>query len=198
MNTQTVIVLQDQAEPMELLRKLFGRSAQRVYAEHRRSLARILAESRSTYGRGWNELRTVQALTELALLEAKSQETRANSPAAVREFLRLRFAGQAHESFAVVFIDCHQGVIAVEEMFRGTLTQTSVFPREVVKRSLHYNACSVILSHCHPSGMLEPSAADRSITGNLKQALELVDVRVQDHILVAGNRTMSFAEAGLI
>lgn len=120
------------------------------------------------------------------------------SPDAVRDYLRLLLAGRLHEVFVVVFLDAQNRVIASEEMFRGTLTQTSVYPREVVIEALMRNAASVILCHNHPSGVPEPSGADQSLTRVLKQALALVDVRVLDHLIVAGAATVSFAERGLI
>ncbi len=121
-----------------------------------------------------------------------------NSPQAVRDYLKMHFAGREFESFVVMFLDAQHRVIAVEELFRGTLTQTSVYPREVVKVSLKHNAAAVILAHNHPSGVTEPSQADKMLTDALKQALALVDVRVLDHFVVAGNQIMSFAERGMI
>ena len=102
------------------------------------------------------------------------------------------------KSFVAIFLDAQHHVISVEELFRGTLTQTSVYPREVVKASLKHNAAAVIFAHNHPSGVTEPSQSDRMLTDALKQALALVDVRVLDHFVVAGNQTMSFAERGMI
>jgi DNA repair protein RadC len=100
--------------------------------------------------------------------------------------------------FAVLFLDALQRLIACEEMFRGTLTQTSVYPREVVKRALELNTASVILSHNHPSGVLEPSRADELLTQTLKSSLQLVDVRVLDHVVVGRTGALSFAERGLM
>ena len=121
-----------------------------------------------------------------------------NSPAAVRDCLRLHFAGREHESFVAMFLDAQHRLIATHELFRGTLTQTSVYPREVVKESLRVNAAAVIFSHNHPSGVTEPSQADQHLTTALKSALALVDVRVLDHFIVAGASILSFAERGLI
>ncbi len=121
-----------------------------------------------------------------------------NSPNAVRDYLRLHFAGREYESFVVIFLDAQHRVIETEEMFRGTLVQTSVYPREVVKAALKHNACAVLLSHNHPSGVVESSDSDRLLTNALKQALALVDCRVLDHFIVAGTQTLSFAESGLI
>lgn len=135
----------------------------------------------------------------LQLLECEVCEADAlRSPSAVRDYLRLRLAGRRHEVFVVVFLDAQHRVIATEEMFRGTLTQTSVYPREVVIEALTHNAAAVILCHNHPSGMAEPSTADRALTRTLREALALVDVRVLDHLVVAGASAVSFAERGLL
>ena len=121
-----------------------------------------------------------------------------SSPAIVKEYLALRFAGQDHESFIVLFLDSQNRLIAGEELFRGTLSQTAVYPREVVKRALSWNAAAVFLAHNHPSGVPEPSRADELLTQALRQALSLVDVKVLDHFVVAGNSATSFAERGLL
>jgi DNA repair protein RadC len=120
------------------------------------------------------------------------------SPGACRDYLRLRLAGREHEVFMCIFLDAQQRVIEVEELFRGTLTQTSVYPREVVKRALQLNAAAVIFAHNHPSGVLQPSCADELLTRNLKNALALVEVQVLDHFIVAGAGALSFAERGLL
>ena len=121
-----------------------------------------------------------------------------NSPSLVRDYLRLTLTDKEHEVFACVFIDAQNRVIAVEELFRGTLTQTSVYPREVVKRALHQNCAAVILAHNHPSGVAEPSHADEILTQCLKTALALVDVKVLDHFIIAADQSLSFAERGLL
>ena len=121
-----------------------------------------------------------------------------NAPARVRDFLRLSFGRIGHEVFTVLFLDAQQRLIACEELFRGTLTQTSVYPREVVRRALTLNCASVILSHNHPSGIAEPSRADQVLTRELQNALKLIDVQVLDHIIVAAAESVSFAELGLL
>ena len=121
-----------------------------------------------------------------------------SAPGAVRDYLRLLLHARPHEVFVAVFLDAQHRVVASEELFRGTLTQTSVYPREVVKRALHFNAAAVIFAHNHPSGVAEPSRADEALTVALKQALALVDVRVLDHFVVAGDGALSFAERGLL
>jgi DNA repair protein RadC len=120
------------------------------------------------------------------------------SPGAVRDYLRLILHDREYEVFVVVLLDAQNRVLATEELFRGTLTQTSVYPREVVKFALQRNAAAVIFAHNHPSGVAEPSHADQLLTANLKQALALVDIKVLDHFIVAGTTALSFAERGLL
>jgi DNA repair protein RadC len=121
-----------------------------------------------------------------------------NSPQMVRDFLRIKLTALEHEVFAVLMLDAQHRVIEYQEMFRGTVTQTSVYPREVVKEALARNAAAVIFAHNHPSGVAQPSQADELLTRTLKQALSLVDVRVLDHFIVAGDDILSFAERGLL
>ena len=130
-----------------------------------------------------DELRTGSALT---------------SPGAVRDYLRLAIADLQHEVFVCLWLDAQHRVLAFEELFRGTLTQTSVYPREIVKAGLKANAAAVIFAHNHPSGAAQPSQADELLTRNLKDALALVDVKVLDHFIVAGRQAISFAERGLL
>jgi DNA repair protein RadC len=120
------------------------------------------------------------------------------SPQAVRDYLKLKIAELPHEVFVVLFLDSQHRLIACEELFRGTLAQTSVYPREVVKAALAHNAAAVIFAHNHPSGVAEPSRADELLTQSLKQALALVDIRTLDHFVVAGTNVISFSERGLI
>ena len=135
----------------------------------------------------------------LELLAAEVQAADAlSSPAAVKDYLRLKLGKRPHEVFAVVFLDMQHRVIAIEELFRGTLSQTSVYPREVVKEALARNAAAVVLVHNHPSGSAEPSRADEYLTHTLRQALALVDVRVLDHLVVTRTSVLSFAERGLL
>ena len=121
-----------------------------------------------------------------------------SSPQAVKDYLRAQIGVLEHEVFTVIFLDAQHRLIALKEMFRGTVTQTSVYPREVVKESLALNAAAVILAHNHPSGAAEPSRADEFLTQTLKSALALVDVRVLDHLVVTGAEVSSFAERGLL
>ena len=121
-----------------------------------------------------------------------------SSPDAVKNYCQLSLARKPHEVFGVLFLDAQNRLIQWEEMFRGTLTQTAVYPREVVKRTLEVGAAAVILCHNHPSGTVQPSQPDENLTRLLKQALVLVDVRVLDHIIVAPGQALSMAEKGLV
>lgn len=121
-----------------------------------------------------------------------------DSPDAVREFLRLSLGLRPYEVFGVIFLDAQHRLLRFEAMFRGTVSQTSVYPREVVRRALELNASAVVFAHNHPSGSAEPSAADRSLTTALRDALALVDVRTLDHLVVTRQQVFSFAEAGLL
>ena len=132
------------------------------------------------------------------LLAEMQGRTVLDTPALLAEWLQLHCAGLDYEVFLVLYLDAHHRLITIEQLFRGTLSQTSVYPREVVKGALHHQAAAVVLAHNHPSGVAEPSRADQALTQNLKQALNLVDVRVLDHFIVAGAQHCSFAEQGLI
>jgi len=146
--------------------------------------------------------RILDAAKELlarALSEEMQEGEVLSSPDKVRDFLRLRLAERPHEVFMVLLMDVQHRLLADVELFRGTLTQTSVYPREVVKLALSHNAAAVIFAHNHPSGVPEPSQADIQLTHALRQALSLVDVRTIDHIVVGGNASpVSFAERGLL
>jgi DNA repair protein RadC len=144
------------------------------------------------------QLQAVLEMSRRALKEEIQRGDALNSPRAVRDYLQLLLGGRHQEVFLVLFLDTQHRVIASEELFHGTLGQTSVYPREVVKRALAHNAAAVILAHNHPSGVAEPSQSDQMLTDALKQALSLVDVRVLDHFIVAVGQTLSFAEKGLI
>ena len=144
------------------------------------------------------ELLAVLELARRTLLTELAQRPVFDSPQTVREYLRLQLAALSHEVFAVLFLDAQHRLIVCEELFRGTLTQTSVYPREVVKRALEANAAAVVFAHNHPSGAAEPSRADEFLTQTLKSALALVDVRVLDHLVVGDTQVVSFAERGLL
>ena len=143
----------------------------------------------------------LKAGVELARRLLREEITHGNamtSPEAVRDYLRLTLATLPHETFVAMFLDSQHRLLAAEELFRGTLAQTSVYPREIVKAALSHNAAAVIFAHNHPSGVAEPSRADELLTQSLKQALALVDIRTLDHFVVAGHRVVSFAERGLL
>ncbi|MEO8296221.1 MAG: DNA repair protein RadC [Burkholderiales bacterium] len=144
------------------------------------------------------ELQAVLELARRALAMELAQRPVFDSPTAVRDYLRLQMQHLPHEIFALLFLDAQHRLLQYEELFRGTLTQTSVYPREVLKRALALNAAAVILAHNHPSGVAEPSRADEFLTQQLKAALALVDVKVLDHIVVGSGTTVSFAERGLL
>jgi DNA repair protein RadC len=169
------------------------------------SLNGIFAASESMIcevrGMGPSKYVQLQAIFEMsrrALVEEMQGADALSSPRQVRDYLCLRLGGLKREVFMVLFLDAQNRVVAQEELFSGTLTQTSVYPREVVKRALHHNAASVIFAHNHPSGVAQQSRADEMLTDALKQALALVDIRTLDHIVVAGNSSLSFAEQGLL
>src|SRR3989475_6957550 len=174
---------------VDLARQLLGRFG---------SVGRLLdagsANLAETPGLGTAKVAQLEPALDLAsraLKEEISSRNALSSPRAVRDYLRIALAGREQEVFAVLLLDAQHRVIAYEELFRGTLTQTSVYPREVVKCSLRHNAAAVIFAHNHPSGVAEPSHADEILTRSLKSALALVDIEVLDHFIVAGSRTMS-------
>lgn len=144
----------------------------------------------------FTQLQAVMELARRAILEEIQNGAILGSPRAVKEYLRATFAAKSFESFHVLFLDVKNRLIDAKEMFRGTLTHTSVYPREVVKEALARNAASVMLAHNHPSGTPEPSDSDLLLTRALVQALALVDIRILDHFVVAGHQIHSFAEHG--
>ena len=146
----------------------------------------------------YSQLQAIFEMSRRALNEQMQVKDILSSPQQVRDYLCLKLGSLTREVFMVLFLDAQNRIIVTEELFTGTLTQTSVYPREVVKRALHHNAASVIFAHNHPSGVAEQSKADEMITAELKKALALVDVRVLDHFIVAGNQTLSFSERGLL
>lgn len=177
----------------------------RELLKHFDGLTGLFASDQSTFcqvpGMGPAKYAQLQAVLEMArraLEETLKAGDTMNSPKSVRDYLRLSLEGRKHEIFVAIFLDAQNRAIATEELFNGTLTQTSVYPREVVKRALHHNAAAIIFAHNHPSGIAEPSNADEILTQSLKQALALVDVKVLDHFIIGGGTAMSFAERGLI
>jgi len=144
------------------------------------------------------QLSAAMELARRSLGERLREGAALTSPGAVRDYLRLALGGRQHEVFVCLWLDAQHRVISFQESFRGTLTQTSVYPREIVKAALAANAAAVIFAHNHPSGVAQPSQADELLTRNLKEALGLVDVKVLDHFIVAGSQALSFAERGLL
>ena len=181
---------------VDLARELIGRFG---------GLAGLLASDLPSLlqvrGLGAAKVAQLVAVLELArrsLREGLRSGSALTSPGAVRDYLRLALGARSHEVFTVLFLDAQHRVLSSAELFRGTLTQTSVYPREVVKAALAANAAAVIFAHNHPSGVAQPSQADEMLTRQLKDALALVEVRVLDHFIVAGSQTLSFAERGLL
>ena len=173
---------------------------------HFGSLGRMCAASLDEFrifpGMGEAKYAQLQAVMEMAgraLGEQLSERDVLGSPREVRDWLKLHLAHLPHEVFMVLLLDAQNRLLGAHELFRGTLSQTSVYPREVVKLALGGNAAGVILAHNHPSGVREPSRADEMLTASLAQALALVDVKVLDHFIVApGASPLSFAERGLV
>jgi DNA repair protein RadC len=171
----------------------FGRVS-RVLSAPQDELGEVPGVGLARYAR----IAAVKELARRALAEEMRARDSLTSPAAVRGYLRLHMQDLGHECFYVVFLDAQNRVIAAEQLFRGTLTQTSVYPREVLKQALAHNAAAVILAHNHPSGVAEPSIQDQALTRTLAEALALVDIKVLDHFIVAPGACLSFAERGLI
>jgi len=144
------------------------------------------------------ELVAVMELARRAVAQQLKEREVFGSPEAVKHYLQLHLSRKQHEVFAVLFLDAQNRLIAMEELFSGTLTQTSVYPREVVKRALDLHAAAVVLAHNHPSGTVQPSRADEALTHTLKSALALIDVRVLDHVIVAPGDALSMAEKGFL
>jgi DNA repair protein RadC len=170
----------------ELMRPLKMIQREEALKSHRGS--RLLSEA--------DLIQAIQELLTWRLSTKLCGERVLGDPATVKLFLRNHFLGLEHESFVVLFLDSRNHLIEAEELFRGTLTRVMVYPREVIKRTLHWNACSVILSHNHPGGEAVPSDMDRWLTRRLKDALQHIEVNVLDHIIVAGSQTASAAEQG--
>jgi DNA repair protein RadC len=185
------------ASTLSLLQQFFGKRAAALLASCGGSVLRLFNASPAGNSRGYRHLLAAQELLRRVGLES-IRDAPLTNPAAVREYLTLHFATQEAETFVALWLDAQHRLMQVETLFTGTLTQTSVYPREVVRSALRYNAAAVILAHQHPSGVSEPSRADELLTANLKQALSLVDVRLIDHFVVAGHAVLSFTERGLL
>ncbi len=181
---------------VDLARDLLTRfgSLNGIFAADLESLSQVHGIGASKY----TQLQAIFEMSRRALSEELQTRDVLSSPQQVRDYLCLKLGSLSREVFMVLFLDAQNRVLAQESMFEGTLTQTSVYPREVIKRALHHNAASVIFAHNHPSGVAEQSRADELLTTLLKQALAMMDIRVLDHFIVAGNNTLSFAERGLL
>ena len=203
----------NQMSDQALLALVVGTNVAENLLEESRSLSNLLCASsysddchllsEPSLASGWSDARlklnAARELVKRGLEEGMQGRDCFATPDAVRDYLRTAIAPLPHEVFYVLYLDAQHRLIASREEFRGTLTQTPVYPREIVKRALAYNTCSsVILAHNHPSGVSEPSQADRHLTQQLKSSLALVDIRVLDHFIVAGPRVSSMAELGLI
>jgi len=168
------------------------------------SIARLLEEGPSRAElKGLGQAKRAQFAAAIELARRSTKEelksgSALTSPGAVRDYLRLAIGARPYEVFVCIWLDAQHRVIRFEEPFHGTLTQTSVYPREIVKAALACNAAAVIFAHNHPSGVAQPSQADELLTANLKEALALIEVKVLDHFIIAGNQAISFAERGLL
>lgn len=160
-----------------------------------------LNQIQTIHGMGSSKYCQLQAVLEMskrALNERLETVDSFRAPVQVKQYLQLNLSALRREVFGVMFLDAQNRLLAYETLFEGSLMQTSVYPREVVKQALAHNAAAVILSHNHPGGVAQPSRADEQLTNTLKQALSLIDVQVLDHVIVAGQQTFSFSEQGLI
>ena len=145
-----------------------------------------------------SELLAVMELAKRAMAQQLSNREVMQSAASVQFYLQLNLAHKSHEVFAMLFLDAQHKLLCMETLFRGTLSQTSVYPREVVLRALHHHSAAVVLAHNHPSGSVHPSPADLHLTQSLKAALAMVDIRVLDHVIVGPGQAFSMAEQGVL
>lgn len=178
-----------------------GRDMLHEFGSLRALFGASLSDFSQIHGLGTAKFAQLQAVLELAkrsISEELQTQSSLSSPQAVKQFLQLQLGHKSYECFSVLFLDVKNRLIQAQELFRGSLGHASVYPREVVKLALAHNAASLILAHNHPSGSTEPSQADLSLTQTLKSALNLVDIRVLDHFIVANNHIYSFAEHGQI
>lgn len=196
--TTSLDLTSEQRRIVDVLRPILGAKADALYEAHGRSLHKLAGFARDSSTPGCRRLATSLALAQALLAEEMTTGPVFDSPAAVSDFLKLHFAGQPHESFVVMYLDAQHRLLAIEDLFRGTLAQTSVYPREIARRALHHNAAALIVAHNHPSGAAEPSRADEALTAALKASLSLLDVRVLDHLVIAGSQATSLAQRGLI
>jgi DNA repair protein RadC len=180
----------------ELLTSLIGQKA--TTTKYKGELRPLFEANEETASSDLAPLLVARELLQRWLGETVKRQDALASPADVKNFLVSVFAGQGYESFVTLYLDVQHRLICAEESFRGTLTHTAVYPREIARRALYHNAACVLFAHNHPSGMAEPSRADESLTAGLKSTLALVDVRVLDHFVIAGTLVTSFAERGML
>jgi DNA repair protein RadC len=183
-------------ETSALLETLIGKKA--AEKRYQGELRPLFEANEETAAADLAPLLAARELLSRWLAESVKKKDALASPADVKSFLVAVFAGQGYESFVTMYLDAQHRLICAEESFRGTLTQTAVYPREIARRALYHNAACVLFAHNHPSGLAEPSRADELLTGSLSQALQLVDVRVVDHLVIAGTAVTSFVERGML
>lgn len=196
--TASLTLSAQQHRIVEVLRPILGAEADSLYEAHGRSLHKLAGFARESSLPCCRRLVTSLALAQALLAEEMAAAPVFESPTAVSDFLKLHFAGQPYESFVVMYLDAQHRLIAIEDLFRGTVAQASVYPREIARRAIHHNAVALIVAHNHPSGEARPSHADEVLTKALSASLALLDVRVLDHVVIAGSRATSFAEHGLM
>lgn len=196
--TASLDLTAQQRRIVNALRPILGAEAEALYEAHGRSLHKLAGFARDSSMPSCQRLATSLALAQELLAEEMTVAPVFDSPAAVSDVLKLHFAGQPYESFVVMYLDAQHRLIAIEDLFRGTIAQASVYPREIARRALHHNAAALIVAHNHPSGAAEPSRADEALTSALKSSLSLLDIRVLDHLVIAGNLAASLAQRGLM
>ena len=187
-----------QLQDTELAQILLGSAASAMLLRRTGSVMRAMRDALQGHGPSQRRLVAAMELARRCALAQLTDRQRLSSPAAVRDYLVQHYNGLAYETFLAIYLDSQHGVLAVDEAFRGTLTQTSVYPREIARRALEVGAAGAIFSHQHPSGVETPSEADRVLTRELQKALRVLDITVIDHIIVAGPRSVSFAELGML
>jgi DNA repair protein RadC len=196
--TASLDLTAQQRRIVDALRPILGAEAEALYEAHGRSLHKLAGFARDSSMPSCQRFATSLALAQELLAEEMTAGPVFDSPTAVSDFLKLHFAGQPYESFVVMYLDAQHRLIAFEDLFRGTLAQASVYPREIARRALLHNAAALVVAHNHPSGAAEPSRADEALTKALQTSLSLLDVRVLDHLVIAGSRATSLAQRGLM
>ena len=181
-----------------LLEAYFGAEAEDVLEACNGSWQTVLSKSRNPHTPAWAALASALEILQRALGEVLRSADAMDSPALVRKYLRTFLLGRPAEAFVVMYLDCQHRLIRTEVAFTGTLTQTSVYPREIARRAIELGSSAIVCAHNHPSGVSEPSQSDQHLTRQLREALALLDVRLLDHFVIALEGDVSFAERGLI